>query len=137
MFAMNNKSDYGLLLISRLKQRNEYTSLSRLVDETRLPPRFIARIAAELVKAGILASKEGKVGGYKIAKDLHEVSLSEYLGYFEDRVELVKCVDGHYECRFSPICRHGAFFKTKLNTIVQAELRKWTLADFIGENVTI
>ncbi|MEN9328259.1 MAG: hypothetical protein RI947_1067 [Candidatus Parcubacteria bacterium] len=133
MFAINNKTDYGLLLISQLRERTEYTSLSRLVQETKLPQRFIARIAAELVKAGILVSREGKVGGYKIVKDLHDISLMDYLEYFEDKLEMVKCTDEGYDCKFAGICQHGASFKTKLNSIVRTELSKWTLADFMNK----
>ena len=79
MFTISNKSDYGLILLSQLADKTEYISLKHLVESTNLPPRFIARIAAELVHHGVLISREGKVGGYKLVKSLNNISLYDYL----------------------------------------------------------
>ncbi|MBI3620355.1 Rrf2 family transcriptional regulator [Candidatus Roizmanbacteria bacterium] len=129
MFTLNNKVDYGLLLVAELSKKNDYVPLSQLVEETQLPQRFIARIASDLVKHGVLASREGKIGGYKLAVDLKRVTLLDFIKMFERRLNLVKCEEHGYVCRFESSCVHKFFFRNKLNAILNTELKRWTLAD--------
>lgn len=132
MFAISNKSDYGLLLVSRLSDKTDFISLSRLIEETRLPERFVARIASELVKGGILESREGKIGGYRLAKKLDTIPLSEFFKLFED-TEMVKCLGPDYTCKYENICGHHSFFRGKLQSLLWKELDKWSLADIIKQ----
>lgn len=134
MFTINNKSDYALVLLGQLiKKEKDFVPLSKLVKKTQLPPRFVARIAADLVRHGILASKEGKIGGYKIVKKLSKVTLFEFLKVFEKDVYLVKCQNSKYHCDFKKVCNHNYSFSKKLTGIVTKELHRWTLGDFIYE----
>ncbi len=130
---MNNKSDYGLLLIAELSSTGDFIPLSRLVEKTHLPQRFIARIASDLVKNGILKSKEGKIGGYKLAKDLRKVNFLEFLQVFEKDSFLVKCEDPSYQCNFESLCTHKLSFRKRINNILSRELHKWTLADIFSQ----
>lgn len=134
MFTINNKSDYGLLILENLAQSTGYIPLSHLVEKTHLPQRFIARIAADLVRNGILESREGKIGGYKLAKRLDKVTLFDFLKIFEEDLHLVKCQMEQYVCNYKTICSHNAFFRKKLTTIVAKELNKWTLGDMIKKS---
>jgi Rrf2 family protein len=135
MLTVNKKSDYGLLIISKLSvESDEYVPLSKLVDRTRLPRRFIARIAADLSKNGILASKEGKIGGYKLAKKLQEISLYDYLSIFDEGISTVKLNDVESKFDMTHMCAHNTFFNVKLTKILVRELSHWTLADFIKHN---
>ncbi len=131
MFTINNKSDYGLLILENLVQSERYVPLSHLVEKTHLPQRFIARIAADLVKNGILESREGKIGGYRLAKKLNTVTLFDFLKIFEEDLHLVKCQMEQYVCNYKTICSHNEFFRKKLTTIVAKELNKWTLEDMV------
>lgn len=131
MFTINNKSDYALLMVSHLADRKEFVPLSVLVRETKLPQRFIARIASDLVKHDILESREGKVGGYKISKSLKEITLFEFFKIFEEDLRLVKCQLPGYECNFEVMCGHNNLFRGKLTGILVKELTKWTLQDII------
>lgn len=132
MFTISNKSDYGLILLSHLVDKDEYISLKHLVESTNLPPRFIARIAAELVHHNILLSREGKIGGYKLAKSLEKISLYDYLSFFEDDFSVVKCEKDGYVCQFLGICGHNVFFRDIVSTILKKELKQWSLADIIS-----
>jgi Rrf2 family protein len=135
MLTVNKKSDYGLLIISKLAaDTSEYVSLSKLVEKTRLPQRFIARIAADLAKNGILASKEGKVGGYKLVKKLDDVTLYDYLSIFDKGISMTKINHADTKFDMTHMCVHNTFFSIKLSKILIKELSNWTLADFIKHN---
>ena len=129
MLTITKQSDYAILFISKLRERKDFISLSELVKETKLPQRFLARIAAELAKNKIVVSREGKVGGYKLVTDLKNISLYNFLKIFEKDVAFCKCSDKSYCCDYQKICHHKNFLTHKLNLIVTQTLKKYTLAD--------
>ncbi len=132
MLSITKQSDYGLILISFVYKKNRLVKLSELIEETKLPKRFLARIAAELVKEGLLISKEGKSGGYLIAPKIKNISLYDYLTIFENDVIVSSCVDENFDCKFEKICNHKDFIKQKLNLILIKELKKIRLLQLIS-----
>lgn len=131
MFTISNQSDYGLIILSYLQKKKEFISLGELVEHTHLPQRFLARIAATLVNKGFLKSKEGRVGGYKLAKNLKETNLYEFLKVFEGDITTTKCSVEEYECKFEEICDHKDILKKKVNTIVKEQLMKMKLSEVV------
>jgi len=131
MLAITKQSDYGLILVSYIYKKNSLVRLSDLIKETKLPQRFLARIAAELVKNGLLVSREGKNGGYTITSKIKKISLYDYLSIFENDVVVSKCVDEDYECKFEEFCNHKGFIKKRLNIVLTRELKKIKLLQLI------
>lgn len=129
MLNITNQSDYGILFISYLLKKDNYVPLSELIKETKLPPRFLARIAAQLVKKNIVKSREGKVGGYKLSKKVATMSLYDYLKIFEGDLTLAKCQETSYDCPWEQMCRHKSFLRHKLNGLLTKELKKQRLVN--------
>jgi len=102
------------------------------VKKTKLPKRFLARIAAELAKHKIVESKEGKEGGYKLSKQAKNISLYNYLKIFEGELNFVKCGDDNYQCQWEKICSQKNFLQKKLNRIFIDELKKWPLENLLS-----
>jgi len=131
MLAITKQSDYGLVFLSFIYKRNSLVKLSELIKETKLPQRFLARIAAELTKKGLLISKEGKTGGYLFSPKLKTISLYEYLNIFEKDVIVSSCVDPDFECKYDKVCLHKDFIKQRLNIVLVNELKKIKLLELI------
>ncbi len=129
MFTINNQSDYALILISFLRGKDHFVSLTELIKHTRLPKRFLARIAAQLVSKGYLKSREGRVGGYMLAIDLHKATLYDFLNIFEKDVSITKCDNEMFECKFKDICLHKGHLKTRLKSVFVKHLQSITLND--------
>jgi len=129
MFSIHRESDYALLTISYLINKEQFISISELVQETQMPRRFLARITAELVRHKILISREGRMGGYKLAKDLKSINLHDFLSIFEKNLNVVRCYEKGYKCNCKKSCKHKSFFAEKLSGILTGELRRWTLND--------
>lgn len=131
MLTITNQSDYGILFIERLLDEKDYISLSELVKKTHLPKRFLARIGALLAKRGIVESREGKLGGYRLTKKIKTLSLLEYLRIFEKDLNIVKCARKKYQCRFKDLCRHNRVLRFTLNKLIINQLRKITLKNIL------
>lgn len=128
MLNITKQSDYGILFVSYLHKKKDYVPLSSLIKETGLPYRFLARIAAELVRNKIVESKEGKVGGYKLSHNIYKTSLYDFLKIFEGDLALSKCcVDPDYRCNWYDSCIHKSFFRNTLTKILTNDLKKYKL----------
>ncbi len=127
MFTLTKRADYGLALLSILaeKGRGGRVSLKDL-SELGMPKAFMAKIAVDLVEAGILNSKEGKGGGFSLNYEPKEVQIKEALEAIEGEVEPVCCggcpVDG--ECGQQD-------FMSRLTKDINNMLGKYTLEDLI------
>lgn len=95
MFKVSTKGDYGLLLLAALAEKRQtgarLVSLKEIAKEKKLSLPYISRIITLLKKAGLVESKEGKNGGYSLAKNPREISLMQILEVLEGPVSLVKC----------------------------------------------
>lgn len=131
MLTISNQSDYGILFLEYLSNKKNYVPLSKLVEATKLPRRFLARISATLARKGIVKSKEGKVGGYKLAVNLKKISLYDYLKIFEKDVEMTKCTNENYDCPYDKFCAHKKLLSVQLNDIVVRELKKTKLSGIL------
>ena len=133
MFNINKQTDYALVTVANLRDQKELVPLSYLVKKTHMPPRFLARITAELVKNKILLSKEGKTGGYKLAKQPKDINLFDFLKIFENDFNVISChvEKGLCQCRVS--CHHKNFFQNNLSAIFVNQLKKITLEDVFND----
>ena len=124
MLTITKQSDYGILMISHIYKKNKLVKLADLINETKLPRRFLARIAAELVKNKLLISREGKNGGYLISNKIKSASLYDYLKIFNEDISVCSCADDKYHCQYENLCKHKNILKNQLNEIIVSQLKK-------------
>ena len=127
MLKINKQSDYGMLMISYLKDKKDFVSVSELTSSMKLPKRFLARIASIMARHKVVESREGKIGGYKLTNKARTMSLYDYLKIFEGDMAIVKCQLDCYNCPQDKICQHKDFFKNFLSPIFLKELKKQKL----------
>jgi len=129
MLKLSKKSDYGLLIISKLLHTDGFVSLSKLVEHTKLPLRFLARISAILARHGELASREVRVGAYKMGKQFAVLTAFEFLSIFENHLNMTGCQDPNEKCKFEHICKHKDSVRLKLHAIILRDLKKVQLSE--------
>lgn len=127
MFTLTKKADYGLSMLSvlALRGRNGRVSMKEL-SEAGIPRAFMSKIAASLVEAGILNSREGKGGGYGLNYDPKEIQIREALEAIEGEVEPVCCS----ECPMEGGCGQVDFM-ARLTEDINRMLEKYTLEDLV------
>ena len=128
MFTLNSTVEYSLLFLGYLREKKGYVSLKEVAQNLSLPRRFLARLAALLVKNGVVESREGKTGGYKLGKKFDEINLFDFLQIFEEKKELVKCTKMDFSCKYINFCKHRRFF-LDLNRVLKKEFSKYKLSD--------
>ena len=82
------KADYAvraLLVLARLSVPDAPpVTVDRMAREGDIPPRFLEGILAEVRRAGLVDSKRGADGGYRIARDPADIGVAE----------IVRVIDG-------------------------------------------
>lgn len=128
-FRFRKKTDYGLTMIEILAKRNGEGLVSvREMQEIGMPRSFLVKIARDLIKAGIIAAKEGRNGGYYLIKDKNKVTLLDVVVAIEGKIATADCVCGK-ECGRAESCEHRSLM-IKVSAELAEVLGKYTLADF-------
>lgn len=94
MFKISTKGDYGLLLLSALAEKTEighFVSLKEIAKAKRLSLPYLSQIIILLKEAGLVESKEGRDGGYRLAKEPRQITMIEVLEILEGKIAPVRC----------------------------------------------
>ena len=104
MLKFSRKVDYGLILLSKLRNEPSSASAREIAARYRLPLPMVANILKQLTSAGILVSTRGAQGGYELARDPAQISLADVVRALEGPISVVDCTSEHLNCRFSAFC---------------------------------
>jgi Rrf2 family protein len=128
---MPKKAEYGLLFLSELTKSKgkSYASVKEVAKENKIPYEFLAKIAVSLKEMGIVESKEGVGGGYRLSVKPDDIPLGSVIEYLNGPVAPVSCMRGG-ECACSDSCGHKDVME-KVSTAVQTTLDDYSLADLV------
>lgn len=128
---LSHKGDYGLVLVAVLARRTGFASLREVAQQNKLPYKFVSQVAGELQKAGILESKEGVSGGYRLARVPEKILVREVLDVLEGPMVAEECDHGD-ECGCGGACVHEAV-EEKITAGANRALAMFTVADLVED----
>lgn len=73
------KVDYGMRALLALAQRAQPTTTEDLAEEQGLPSKFLGAILNDLRRAGIVVSRRGSEGGYRLARAPSQVTVADVM----------------------------------------------------------
>ena len=77
------RSDYALRALLTLAAADEPMTAEELASAQSLPVAFLEAILTDLRRGGILASRRGRVGGYRFVRDPDEVTPADVIRVLE------------------------------------------------------
>lgn len=130
-FRFRKKTEYGMMMVSLLAKEGKGGLVSvRAMQGYGLPRSFLVKIARELIKAKLVVAKEGRGGGYSLAKDPGNVTLKEVVEAIEGKVATTAClIHGAKKCPMEATCPHRNMMG-KLTKEIGELLAKYKLSDF-------
>ncbi|AKM78830.1 MAG: Transcriptional regulator, BadM/Rrf2 family [Candidatus Beckwithbacteria bacterium GW2011_GWA2_47_25] len=129
MFRISRETDLGLLLMSELAQNSGSVGLKGWAKEKDLPYRFLSKVAVKLKKAGLIVSRQGRSGGYKLAKTAETISAGEVIRVFEGKTLPVGCMRGR-DCVAEGFCVHKGLMG-RVASVVDDRLDQVSLAELV------
>lgn len=133
MFNISSKADYGIIFLLELakKQGQAHVSLTELAERKGLSASYLTQIIQPLLKAGLVESKEGKGGGYRLMKAPDSVTILEAIEMLEGPASIVKCQDpAGRPCPMAGTCEAKGVWPVIIED-VKGVLKNKTLADFL------
>ena len=128
---LTRRGDYGVraMLTLAAPDAGQMTA-AQLAAATDIPPSLVAQVMGELVRAGLVANRRGRSGGYRLARAPEEVSLLDVIEAVEGDPRRRTCVLRGGPCGRDGTCGvHDAFFRAQ-------EAVFETLADVSLDEVT-
>jgi Rrf2 family protein len=128
------RGEYALraLLVLGLNYDREVLRIQRISEEQYLPKRFLEQILNDLKSAGLVESKRGVAGGYRLALVPEQITLASVIRHVEGALAPVSCVSERFyekcSCPDEERCAIRSVMKEVRDAVVKIAERI-TLAD--------
>ena len=126
------RGEYALrsLLVLGLKYGQSVVRIQTISEEQNIPKRFLEQILNDLKSAGIVQSKRGVAGGYRLARKPEEITLAAVVRHIEGALAPVSCVSE----KFYEKCSCPDESRCAIRSVMK-EIRQAVVA--IAERVTV
>src|SRR5688572_15070722 len=97
------RGEYALraLIVLGLNEGREVVRIQTISQEQNIPKRFLEQILNDLKSAGILESKRGLAGGYRLKLAPEKITLARVIRLIEGPLAPVSCVSENFYERCS------------------------------------
>jgi len=133
MKVLNKETDYAVrALISLGMKPDGWVSARSISDEQAIPYQFLRRILQELIRSGLVESKEGAGGGVRLGKSPEEIGVAEVIEIFQGKVQISECMFRKQLCsnRANCVLRHEIM---RIERMVSEEFSKVTVGKLISD----
>ena len=145
MFRLSKTTDYGIVLLARLAQNSnaeetgedasddarEPWNARELARCSDLPAPMVSKILKALAREGLLVSQRGAKGGYRLARNPEDLTVSEMIRVLEGPVALTDCAIGPALCEHETMCAVREPWQL-ISRVVERALADVTLADLVA-----
>jgi Rrf2 family protein len=106
MMRISMKTDYGLIALKHMaaQKGNGLVNAKELATRFQLPPNLLAKILQSLSQSGIIEAQKGSGGGYRIARDPKDITLTEIFESIEGPVHMIMCTSDNGNCSVEDSC---------------------------------
>ena len=122
---ISKKCKYAIHAFVHMAKQPEEKYLIKDISQTcNIPKKFLEAILLDLKRAGILASKQGKGGGYFLRQRIAEVNLADVVRLFDGAIAAVPCASFKFyepcnECEDEETCTVRRSFLAVRNATVE------------------
>jgi len=95
------RGEYALraLVVLGLNYGKDVLRIQSISEEQNIPKRFLEQILNDLKSAGIVESRRGVAGGYRLSKPPDKISLAVVIRHIEGPLAPVSCVSEKFYSR--------------------------------------
>jgi len=92
------RGEYALraLLVLGLHYDQSVVRIQTISEEQNIPKRFLEQILNDLKSAGVVQSRRGVAGGYRLARPPEEITLATIIRHIEGALAPVSCVSERF-----------------------------------------
>jgi Rrf2 family protein len=126
------RGEYALraLLVLGLQYGDSVVRIQTISQHQNIPKRFLEQILNDLKSAGIVQSRRGVAGGYRLAKPPEEITLAAVVRHLEGALAPVSCVSERFYEKCSCPDESRCAIRSAMKEIREAVVR-------VAERVTV
>ena len=133
MLRIGKMADYGLLIADCLASEHDQMTTEDIVQQTGLPDATVRKLLRLLVDSGLVSSRRGLKGGYRLSREPDRISVAELIAAIEGPIGLTEC--NHEDtntCSLTDNCGQRNNWGV-INDLISRQLQTITLADMLGD----
>ena len=121
--------EYAIRALAQIAQapKNEEVRAQEIARKEKLPRPVLAKVLQELVRKGLLKSRRGPGGGFRLARRADAITLRDAVGAIDGLDHFTECTVGLERCSDETPCPLHDSFKP-IRAQVQAHLEEATIA---------
>lgn len=120
MLVVSKKVEYSVVLVRALARIADFASLAEVAKAKRLPYRYTTQLARTLREAGVVVSREGKTGGYRLVEEWKDKNLYDLLCALGEKKSIVKCMAEDGGCHRERECQLKSVWQAVDRSVVEA-----------------
>jgi Rrf2 family protein len=126
------RGEYALraLLVLGLNYGENVVRIQAISEQQNIPKRFLEQILNDLKSAGLVQSRRGVAGGYRLARRPEEITLAAVVRHIEGALAPVSCVSERFYEKCSCPDESRCAIRSAMKEIREAIVR-------VAERVTI
>jgi Rrf2 family protein len=100
MLRLSKKADYGLLAMRHLAAQSQGGAMSarELAETYDIPSELLAKVLQQLVRGGLLESRQGIRGGYGLARSASLISVADVIVAVDGTLMVTPCSEDDHSC---------------------------------------
>lgn len=126
-------TDYSLrtLIYVATKPEGQLSTIDEIAAAYRISRNHLTKSVYKLSKLGLIQTVRGRNGGFRLAKDPHDINIGWVIRQTEENWNLVECFDAQNGlCILNPLCRLKGVLGEAMNAFFDVLERK-SLADLL------
>ncbi len=132
MLKFSKKTEYAMLALQYLsRHRDRSVPVKEIADCYGLSMEFLAKTLRLLAHHHIIDSQQGLHGGYRLTRDLQDLSVATILEITEGGSAIIECENGY--CAIAPVCTIREPMH-QLQQKIDQLLRQTTLQDMFNNS---
>jgi len=131
-------AEYAIRCMLYLSRQGEGPLVSRqeIARQADIPAHFLAKIAQDLAKAGLIEIRQGARGGFALSRPPSAISLLEVVETMIGEIQLNDCIGRPAGCKSSDNCAvHRVWWKAREQ--LRGTLRQVSLEQLIAETTCL
>ncbi len=134
MVRLSKKTEYGLIAIRHIAAHRAegIVTAKEIADKYGVPYELLAKVLQKLTRSGLIVSTQGMRGGYSLAKNPNDVSVSMIINAIEGTSPAIaQCMtEGPQSCDVFSVCTiKSPLLKVQAN--IDNAFNSMTLAEIV------
>ena len=132
MIKLGRLTDYAVTLLGQMVGGEERVwAASDLAKKTGLPLPTVSKVLKQLAKSGIVQTRRGATGGYRLANPAGSISIAAIIEAMDGPIALTECAEGgEHNCGVESVCPMSGHWN-KVNRAIKRALEDVSLADML------